>query len=146
MLWADEKKVGNDWYKTVRDLKNVPDPNTFDLPTGLSKKTSVVVWGKAQVAPDDNLPPPIDHRAHHEGECKGNGWYKTLGRLVHIPRRADINDCKRKPAVDVRKRICKKMDSSIWRSLLQLTGTRKEIWWQTHRQLRGVHAVGCTPK
>ena len=59
---ATRKKLATVGIKTVRDLKNVPDPSTFIMPQGLSKKTFQVIWNKAQEASDEDLPPPIDHR------------------------------------------------------------------------------------
>ena len=77
---ATRKKLEKVGIKIVRDLQNVPDPNTFSLPQGLSKKTFEVIWQKAQEASTEDLPPPIDHRkALNPYESKfGEGWLSYL--------------------------------------------------------------------
>ena len=89
-----KKKLVTVGINTVRDLKNVPNPNDFVLPKGLPRKTFVVVWHHAQDASDDYTPPPIDHRKDNNPYISkyGDEWEREIKKSVTFSTSVIITD------------------------------------------------------
>ena len=64
----------------VGKLKNVPNPNDFELPQGLTRVAFVKLWEQAQESSDASIPPPVDHRkAVHPYISKyGDQWQAKI--------------------------------------------------------------------
>jgi len=54
------KKLADNGFITVSDLKNIVDPDTIDI-VGVSKPVFKRIWEQTQSAFDSNAPSPIDH-------------------------------------------------------------------------------------
>ena len=79
---------------TVRDMQNIPNPESFVLPQGLTRATFVAVWQKAKEAESEDVPSPLDHRKATNPYISkyGEDWEKHIKKSPTLTNSVVITD------------------------------------------------------